>query len=77
MWSLHLVWFVAATVAVIVSLWTTMPEALRWVIVGLFAYGVVVTPPTMAWTLRLYWNAPQAAEENRKLVVHGRERERT
>jgi len=71
LWSLHLAWIIAATVAVVASLWTAMPGVLRWLIVGLFAYSALVTPPVIARTLRAYWNAPQAAEENRRLVPDG------
>ena len=69
MWCLHLAWFIAAMMVVIASLWTTLPGVLRWLIVGLFGYSALVTPAVMARTLRGYWNAPQAADANRKLIA--------
>jgi hypothetical protein len=76
LWSLHLAWIIAATVAAIASLWATIPDVLRWLIVGLLAYSALVTPPLMARTLRAYWNASQAAEENRQLIARDGKGER-
>ncbi len=69
LWLVHLVWIIAAMVVAIATLWSSIPDVWRWVIVGFFAYSAIVTPLTMARTLRAYWNAPKAGEENRQLVA--------
>lgn len=68
LWLAQLVWIVAAVVAALASLWSSIPGVWRWVIVGLLAYSALVTPLTIAQTLRAYWNASDAAEENRRLL---------
>ena len=68
LWLAHLGWIVAAIVAALASLWPSIPGVWRWVIGGVLAYSAVVTPLTVAQTLRAYWNAAAAAEQNRRLV---------
>lgn len=68
LWLAHLAWIVAAVAVAVASLWSSIPGVWRWVIVGFLAYSAIVTPLTIAQTLRAYWNASDAAEENRRLV---------
>lgn len=67
LWLAHLAWIVAALVVALASLWSSIPGVWRWVLVGVLAYSAVVTPFTIAQTLRAYWNASKAAEANRGL----------
>jgi hypothetical protein len=69
LWLLHLAWIIVAIVVAIATLWSSIPGIWRWIILGFFAYSAIVTPLTIAQTLRAYWNAPQAAEKNRELVA--------
>ncbi len=69
LWLLHLAWIIAAIVVAIATLWPSIPGIWRWIILGFFAYSAIVTPLTIAQTLRAYWNAPEAAEKNRQLVT--------
>src|SRR5207253_2758501 len=69
LWLVHLVWIIAAMVVAIATLWSSIPGIWRWVIVAFYAYSAIGTPLTVARTLRAYWNAPHAAEENRQLVA--------
>lgn len=68
LWLLHVAWVVAALVIALATLWSSIPDALRWVIVGVLGYSAIGTPIVMTQTLRAYWSAPAAAESNRKLV---------
>jgi hypothetical protein len=68
-WSAHLLWIVAALVIAVLTLWSSLPHAWRWPIVGIFAYSLLVTPFVMTKTLRAYWNAPEAAAANRRLLA--------
>lgn len=69
LWLLHLAWIIAAMTAAIATLWSSIPGIWRWVVIGFFSYSAIVTPLTLAQTLRAYWNAPEAAEQNRKLAA--------
>jgi hypothetical protein len=69
LWLAHLAWIVAAVAVALASLWSGIPGVWRWVIVGFLAYSAIVTPLMITQTLRAYWNASDAAEENRRLVA--------
>jgi hypothetical protein len=69
LWLLHLTWVVGAVVVALISSWSSIPGIWRWLLVGVFAYGTIVTPITIARVLRTYWNAPEAAEKNRQLLA--------
>jgi hypothetical protein len=69
LWLLHLAWVVGAVVVALISSSSSIPGIWRWLVVGVFAYGAIVTPLTMARVLRTYWNAPEAAEKNRQLLA--------
>jgi hypothetical protein len=66
---LHLTWAVGAGVVALISLWPSIPGNWRWLLVGVLAYGTIVTPITIARVLRTHWNAPEAAEKNRQLLT--------
>jgi hypothetical protein len=69
LWLLPLAWAVGALVVALISSWSSIPGIWRWLLVGVCAYGAIVTPITIARVLRTYWNAPEAAEKNRQLLV--------
>jgi hypothetical protein len=69
LWLLHLTWVVGAVVAALISSWSSIPGMWRWLLVGVLAYGTIVSPITIARVLRTYWNAPEAAEKNRQLLA--------
>src|SRR6266550_1039144 len=69
LWLLHLTWAVGAGVVALISLWPSMPGNWRWLLLGVLAYGTIVTPITIARVLRTYWNAPEAAEQNQQLLA--------
>jgi hypothetical protein len=69
LWLLHLTWLVGAVVVALISLWSSIPGIWRWLLVGVLAYGTIVTPITIAQVLRTYWNAPAAADKNRQLIA--------
>lgn len=53
----------------ITAIWSSIPGLWRWVVVGLIAYSVIVTPFILAQTLRAYWHGSEAAQKNRQLIV--------
>ena len=55
----------------LISLWSSIPGGWRWLLVGVLAYCAIGTPITIARVLRMYWNAPEAAEKNRQLLTEG------
>jgi hypothetical protein len=69
LWLLHLTWIVGAVVVALITAWPSIPGNWRWLLVGVLAYGTIVTPITIAQVLRTYWNAPEAAEKNRQLLA--------
>jgi hypothetical protein len=69
LWLLHIGWIVVATIGALITLWSILHGTWRWVAVGLYAYSAITAPLTLARTLRTYWNAPEAAEKNRKLLT--------
>jgi hypothetical protein len=69
LWLLHLTWVVGALVVALISSWSSIPGNWRWLLVGVLAYGTIVTPITIARVLRTYWNAPETAEKNRQLLA--------
>jgi hypothetical protein len=69
LWLLHLTWVVGALVVALIGSWSSFPGIWRWLFVGVLAYGTIVTPMTIARLLRIYWNAPAAAEKNRQLLA--------
>jgi len=69
LWLLPLAWVVGALVVALISSWSSIPGIWRWLLVGVFAYGAIVTPITIARVLRTYWNAPEAAKKNRQLLA--------
>ena len=71
LWLAHLVWILAAGAIAVVRVWSSIPDAWRWLLVGLAAYTLVSLPFTLAPMLRLYWNAPEAERRNRELLSHG------
>jgi hypothetical protein len=58
----------AALIGVYSTLWSKTPHAWRWAIVAIIAYVAVSMPIVIIQTLRIYWNAAEAAKENRRLV---------
>ena len=71
LWLLHLALVVAGVVVALISLWSSIPGGWRWLLVGVLAYCAIGTPITIARVLRMYWNAPEAAEKNRQLLTEG------
>jgi hypothetical protein len=71
LWLLHLTWVVGALVGALIGSWSSVPGIWRWLLVGVLAYGTIVTPITIARVLRTYWNAPETAEKNRQLLARG------
>jgi len=69
LWLLHLTWFVGTVVVALIISWSSIPRVWRWPLVGVLAYWAIVTPTMIARVLRTYWNAPEAAEKNRQLLV--------
>lgn len=69
LWLLHVSWIAAALAVAIATLWSSIPGIWRWVLLVFFAYSAIVTPVTIAQTLRAYWNASEAAEQNRHLLA--------
>lgn len=68
LWVAHLVWITVAIVYAYVRIFSLLPGAWRWVLLGCLGYAALTTPITMRQLLRAYWNAPQAAERNRRLA---------
>lgn len=75
-WILHLAWMLGALAyacaVVLPSAWGALPGVWRWVVAGFLAYAWISMPFTIAWMLRIYWNAPEAARKNRALLTHNR-----
>jgi hypothetical protein len=46
-----------------------LPSPWNWIIVASFAYSLASTPFVLRRILGMYWNAPEAAEANRRLVA--------
>jgi hypothetical protein len=73
-WIVHLGWMVGGVVYALVvispGVWSALPGVWRWLLVGVLAYGAISTPVTIAWMLRIYWHAAEAARKNRELLAH-------
>src|SRR6266480_6728083 len=73
-WSAHATWLIAAViVAVVVPAWR-IGGIVRWIILGLLAYGLFSVPWTLAFVLRARWNAPEAERQNSELLTSNPER---
>jgi hypothetical protein len=59
---------VTALIGVCSTLWAEASHAWRWVIVAVIAYTAISMPIVTVQTLRMYWNAGDAAKENRRLL---------
>jgi hypothetical protein len=68
LWLGHAALMLAALIGVYSTLWSKTPHAWRWAIVAIIAYVAVSMPIVIIQTLRIYWNAAEAAKENRRLV---------
>jgi hypothetical protein len=56
-------------VAVVVPAWR-LGGMVRWIVLGVLAYGLVSFPWTLAFILRARWNAPEAERKNRELLAN-------
>jgi hypothetical protein len=65
LWLLHGAWVIAALAYADVEVASFVHGALRWVVVAFLAYGILVIPPLLWFTLRVRWNAPEAERLNR------------
>src|ERR1700733_15049775 len=64
LWLGHAALMLAAVIGVCSTLWSETSHAWRWVIVVVIAYTAVSMPIVTVQTLRLYWNAGEAAKAN-------------
>jgi hypothetical protein len=71
LWIVHFVWLAAAIAYAYVGIWPVLPNVWRWVALGFLAYSAVAMPFTFRLILRTYWNAPDAARQNRELPSDG------
>jgi hypothetical protein len=72
LWLLYAVWLVASVVLGLTLAAGHFWESggiVRWIFVGVLAYGVVSVPWVLAFTLRMRWNAPEAERRNRELLA--------
>lgn len=70
-WLIHLAWVLAALTYVYYRLWHEVTGTWHWVLLGFLAYTVCGMPFTVhavRRTLHAYWNAPDAAKQNRQLA---------
>jgi len=67
LWLGHVALTLAALVGVYSTLWSQTPHSWRWAIVAILAYTAISTPIVIIQALRTYWNADDAAKENRRL----------
>ena len=74
LWLLHVGWIVVAiALAVVIPTWRS-GGVLRWIVVGAFAYSILIMPWVWALVLRTRWNAPDAERRNRELLGENSER---
>jgi hypothetical protein len=59
---------VIATVIAVVFVWDSLGFA-RWIVIGIFAYGIVGIPWVLVVVLRTRWNAPEAERRNGELLA--------
>jgi len=67
-WVVHLVWVLGAVALAYVGIWSLLPGAWRWVLLGFLVYSAITTPFTIRQMLRAYWNAPEAAGRNKQVA---------
>jgi len=60
-----------ALVVAVVFMWNSLGVA-RWIVLGIFAYGVISVPWVLSIVLRTRWNAPEAERRNRELLANQR-----
>lgn len=71
MWLLHAAWLIAAAaagLAVVIPFIWGIGGIVRWVLLGLFVYGLASLPWVLGLILRTRWNAPEAERRNRRLL---------
>jgi hypothetical protein len=68
LWGLHVVAMLVAVAFVCRFAWTWIPSPWHWLVLGWVVCSIATVPVTLRQTLRSYWNAPRAAEANRKLL---------
>ncbi len=71
LWIGHAVWLLVALVVAVVFMWNSLGVA-RWIVLGIFAYGVISVPWVLSIVLRTRWNAPEAERRNRELLANQR-----
>jgi MFS family permease len=64
LWLLHGAWVLATVVLVAVGAASSLHGPWRWIVLALLIYGLVAIPPLLWFTLRVRWNAPEAARRN-------------
>jgi hypothetical protein len=68
LWLGHAALILASLIGASSTLWGEATTAWRWVIVAVIAYTAISMPIVTVQTLRIYWNASNAAKENRRLL---------
>jgi hypothetical protein len=68
LWLGHAALVLTALIGVCSTFWSQTPHGWRWAVVAVIVYTAVSTPIVTIQTLRLYWNASAAANENRRLL---------
>jgi hypothetical protein len=73
LWMAHGMWVILTLVVAVVFAWQSL-GVMRWIVVGVFAYGVFSVPWVLRLVLQTRWNAPEAERVNRELLVLNSER---
>jgi hypothetical protein len=61
-------WVLLALVVAVVFAWQSLGFT-RWIVVGVFAYGIFSVPWVLRLVLQTRWNAPEAEQRNRELLA--------
>jgi hypothetical protein len=69
LWLGHVAWILSTLVIAVVFSWDTLGGFVRWLLVGVLAYGIVGIPWSLRLVLRTRWNAPEAERRNRDLLA--------
>jgi hypothetical protein len=63
----HGMWVILTLVVAVVFAWQSL-GATRWIVVGVFAYGIFSVPWVLRLALQTRWNAPEAERLNREVL---------
>jgi uncharacterized protein YhdP len=69
LWGGHAAWLLVTLTVAVVLAWNSLGLA-RWIVLGIFVYGVISVPWVLSIALRARWNAPDAERRNRELLAN-------